>query len=82
MRERVDGYRKQLAEGYEKVSGRDCTYIREGHGFFTNLGLTREQAIRLREEFGLYMTESSRVNIAALNDKNIDSVITSIKGVV
>lgn len=82
MRNRVDGYRKKLAEGFAQVSGRDCTYIQQGHGFFCKLNLSKEQSIRMREEFAVYITDSSRVNIAALNDQNIDLVIDAIKGVV
>lgn len=81
MREWVNSFRQKLAEGLSSISSKDYTYIKEGHGFFCNLGLTKEQAIRLREEFALYITESSRINIAALNNHNIDSVIKSIAGV-
>jgi aromatic-amino-acid transaminase len=38
---------------------------------FSYSGLTREQVVRLREEFAVYAIESGRICVAALNTKNI-----------
>ena len=78
MRERVDSFRKSLGEEHAKITGKDCKCILDGHGFFCNLGLSKDQVVQLREEFGVYLTGSSRVNIAALNDHNFPQVITSL----
>jgi len=39
---------------------------------FSYSGLSREQVVRLREEFAVYLIESGRICVAALNTKNID----------
>ena len=40
--------------------------IAKERGLFSFLGITREQVVRLREEFHVYMIESSRINIAGV----------------
>ncbi len=82
MRNRVDHYRQKLAKSLAEVSGKDCFYISAGHGFFCRLGLLKKQVIQLREEHGVYMTDSSRINLAAFNDKNFEIVMKALKVVV
>jgi hypothetical protein len=41
---------------------------------FSYSGLTKEQMVRLRNEFGVYGIDSGRICVAALNSKNIDYV--------
>jgi aspartate aminotransferase len=48
---------------------------------FSFLGITKEQVIRLREEFHVYMVESSRVNIAGINHGNVERVADAIAAV-
>ena len=38
----------------------------------------KEQAERLRNEFGVYMLNSSRVNVAGLSTQNMDTVVKAI----
>ena len=38
----------------------------------------KEQMVRLRNEFGVYGTDTGRMCVAALNSKNIDYVCASI----
>ena len=45
---------------------------------FSFLGLTEAQAIRLREEFSVYILNSSRINVAGINGGNIDYLARSI----
>ena len=45
---------------------------------FSYSGLTKEQMVRLRNEFGVYGTDSGRMCVAALNSHNIDHVCRSI----
>ena len=49
---------------------------------FSYSGLSRGQAIRLREEFAVYMIESGRICVAALNTKNIGYVADCIARVI
>ena len=44
-------------------------------------GLSKDQMVRLRSEFGVYGTDTGRMCVAALNSKNIDYVCKSIAAV-
>jgi aromatic-amino-acid transaminase len=73
MRERIREMRRQLvAKLATRLSKPDFSFIERQRGMFSYTGLTREQVVRLREEHAVYMIESGRVCVAALNGKNID----------
>ena len=48
---------------------------------FSFLGLSVEQTGRLRQEQSVYMLDSSRINIAGLNDRNISHVVEAVASV-
>jgi aspartate/tyrosine/aromatic aminotransferase len=50
-------------------------------GMFSFSGLTPKQAVRLREEFGVYIVESGRINVAGLNSSNLERVCSAIAAV-
>ena len=82
MRDRLNGLRRLFADKLgERGSPRDFSFFADERGMFSFLGLSREQVIRLREEFHIYMVESSRINFAGLNRSNIDFVADSIVAV-
>ncbi len=54
----------------------------EHRGMFCYSGLTKDQVIRLREEFHVYMTEDGRVSIAGINEHNVDYIAECINMVV
>ena len=82
MRARLNGLRRLLVD---KLAARktpmDFSFIAQERGMFSFLGITKEQVIRLREEFHVYMVESSRINIAGINHGNVDRVADSIAAV-
>ena len=45
---------------------------------FSFLGISPEQIARLREEFGIYMVDSSRINVAGINPGNLEYFIESM----
>jgi aromatic-amino-acid transaminase len=49
---------------------------------FSYSGLSKEQMVRLRSEFGVYGTDTGRMCVAALNGKNIDYVCAAIAKVI
>jgi aromatic-amino-acid transaminase len=71
--------RQTLVEGL-KAAGvqRDMSFITQQIGMFSYSGLSKDQMIRLRSEFGVYGTDTGRMCVAALNSKNIDHVCASI----
>jgi len=79
MRERIKSLRALLASSL--ASDGDFSFITEQKGMFSFLGLSKAQVARLKDEFSIYMVDSSRVNIAGINQKNIDYLAASIKAV-
>ena len=79
MRVRIKQMREKLVEGL-KAAGvqRDMSFITQQIGMFSYSGLSKEQMVRLRTEFGVYGTDTGRMCVAALNGKNIDHVCASI----
>ncbi len=79
MRARIKQMRIALVE---KLKGagitRDMSFVTRQIGMFSYSGLTKDQMVRLRSEFGVYGTDSGRMCVAALNTKNIDYVCASI----
>jgi aromatic-amino-acid transaminase len=79
MRVRIKAMRQKLVDGL-KASRREARH--ELHhqqiGMFSYSGLTKDQMVRLRNEFGVYGTDTGRMCVAALNSKNIDYVCASI----
>lgn len=83
MRVRIKEMRTALVEKLKsKGVKRDFGFITQQVGMFSYSGLSKEQMVRLRNEFGVYGIESGRICVAALNSKNIDYVAESIAKVV
>ena len=79
MRVRIKEMRGALVEKLKaKGVQRDFGFITQQVGMFSYSGLTKDQMLRLRNEFGVYGIDSGRICIAALNSKNIDYVAEAI----
>ena len=79
MRLRIKQMRIALVEKL-KAAGikEDMSFITTQIGMFSYSGLAKGQMVRLRNEFGVYGTDTGRMCVAALNSKNIDYVCASI----
>ncbi len=82
MRERINGLRHTLvsmiaASGIKK----DFSFLEKQSGMFSFLGCTVEQVHRLRNEFSIYTVDSARINIASLNQGNLDYFVHGLKTV-
>jgi aspartate aminotransferase len=83
MRNRLNGLRQLLVDELAKrKTATDFSFIANECGMFSFLGISKEQVVRLREEFHVYMVESSRINIAGVNSKNVEYIADSIAAVV
>jgi aromatic-amino-acid transaminase len=82
MRERIKLMRSALSENVSSKSGIDFSFITEQRGMFSYSGLTREQVVKLREDYSIYAVESGRICVAALNNSNISLVSEAIANVV
>ena len=81
MCERINGLRSALVQKLQTVSDRDFSFIQREKGMFSFLGLRVEQARRLREEYSVYMLDSSRINVAGVNASNSDYLADAVAGV-
>ena len=79
MRVRIKAMRQKLVDGL-KAAGvkQDMSFITTQIGMFSYSGLSKDQMVRLRSEFGIYGTDTGRMCVAALNSKNIDYVCAAI----
>ncbi|GAB3625558.1 aromatic amino acid aminotransferase [Pandoraea terrae] len=83
MRERIRAMRFALVEKL-RAHGveRDFSFVIKQRGMFSYSGLTADQVERLRDDFGIYAVSTGRICVAALNDKNIDHVVSAIAQVI
>ena len=83
MRVRIKAMRQKLVDGLTAAGvQQDMSFITSQIGMFSYSGLSKDQMVRLRSEFGIYGTDTGRMCVAALNSKNIDYVCASIAKVV
>jgi len=79
MRARIKVMRKSLVQGLKAAGVKaDMGFITTQIGMFSYSGLSKDQMVRLRSEFGVHGTDTGRMCVAALNSKNIDYVCASI----
>ena len=83
MRVRIKAMRQKLVDGL-KAAGvkQDMSFITDQIGMFSYSGLSKDQMVRLRSEFGVYGTDTGRMCVAALNSKNVAYVCESIAKVI
>ncbi len=78
MCERINAVRALLGDKLSAATGEDFSFIRRESGMFSFLGLSGDQVDRLREEFSVYMVGSSRVNVAGVNNDNVDYLADAV----
>ena len=83
MRVRIKAMRQKLVDGLKAAGVKeDMGFITKQIGMFSYSGLNKDQMVRLRNEFGVYGTDTGRMCVAALNSQNIDYVCASIAKVI
>jgi aromatic-amino-acid transaminase len=79
MRVRIREMRHALVQKLkEKAPGHDFEFVVKQRGMFSYSGLTKEQVGRLRDEFSIYAIDTGRICVAALNSRNIDTIVDAI----
>ncbi|MBS0316944.1 MAG: aspartate/tyrosine/aromatic aminotransferase [Proteobacteria bacterium] len=83
MRTRIKTMRRALVDGLKAAGVRqDMGFITEQIGMFSYSGLSKEQMQRLRSEFGVYGTDTGRMCVAGLNNRNVGYVCNAISKVI
>lgn len=82
MRERMIQLRKLLVDNLAaQGASKDFSFINQQKGMFSFLCISPEQVRKLRDENSVYFVDSSRVNIAGINTKNVEVLAAAIAGV-
>ncbi|AHY06677.1 amino acid aminotransferase [Serratia plymuthica] len=82
MRQRIHRMRQLFVNTLqEKGAEQDFSFIINQNGMFSFSGLSKEQVLRLREEFGVYAVNSGRVNVAGMTPDNMAPLCEAIVAV-
>ncbi len=61
-----------------RVPGHDFGWLTRQRGMFSLLGLTEAGIARLRDEYHVYVPPDGRMNVAGINDANVDYVADAV----
>jgi aspartate/tyrosine/aromatic aminotransferase len=79
MRQRIVKAREMLVDRLIAKSGRvDFRFVRNHRGMFSYLDLSKEQVLRLIDQYAIYTLDHGRINVAGLTDKNIDYFVDGV----
>jgi aspartate aminotransferase len=82
MRERIAGLRVDLVKSLNQLQDKhDFSFIANERGMFSFLGLSTPQVHKLKNEFSIYMTDTSRISVAGLTKEKMDYVSKAIVSV-
>lgn len=83
MRDRLKGVRARLVEALgQRAPDKDFSHMSRANGMFCFLGVSVEQVQRLKADFGVYLVDSGRINVAGITDENVDYLAEAIAAVV
>jgi len=83
MRQRIWQLRTDLVAKLQRsVAGNQFDFIASEKGMFSFLGITPEQVQQLKRDFSIYMVNSSRINVAGLNQQNSDYLVEGLLAVI
>ena len=75
MSDRIKTMRVALVEGLkDNGSTLDWSHITRQIGMFAYTGLSKNQVKLLKERYHIYMTNSGRISLSGLNEKNVNYV--------
>ena len=78
MRTRINSVRAQFVEALSKAGAGDFSFIGEQKGMFSFSGLTPEHVQHLKDKYSIYLVKSGRINVAGINDGNIERLCSAI----
>jgi len=82
MRDRMRDMRVLLHDALRaKAPDHDFSHLVRAKGMFCFLGITAGQVGRLKKDYGIYMVDSSRINVAGITAENVAYLASSIVAV-
>ncbi|PSV53230.1 amino acid aminotransferase [Photobacterium sp. GB-3] len=81
MHSRILTLRQGLTQAIRQRGSEQFDFIEQHKGMFSVTGLTPEQILTLREQYGIYAVGDGRINIAGLQEKHIDHLADALVSV-
>ncbi len=82
MRQRLKDMRALLGAALRDAApDHDFSHIERAYGMFSYVGLSPDQVETLKKDAGIYMVNSSRINIAGITKENVEYLAGSIAAV-
>ncbi len=82
MRQRIANLRRDLVTQLNQLQNKqDFSFIANEKGMFSFLGLNVEQVHQLKNQYSIYMTDTSRISVAGLTANNLGYVAKAIVSV-
>ena len=82
MRDRINGLRAQFVKQIQSIGiEQDFSFIEREKGMFSFLGVNVDQVQTLVNDYSIYLVNSSRINVAGINDSNVEYLSTSLAAV-
>ena len=83
IRNRIGELRSKFVQALDaRTPGNDFSHINRQRGMFSYSGISAENVDRLKNEYSIYLLRSGRVNIAGINEQNLDPLCDAIAAVV
>lgn len=79
MRDRMKAMRKYFDEVFSTEGIEGYEHVIKQNGMFSLLPLSKEQVLKLRQEHHIYLVNSGRINVSALNNARIEKLADLIK---
>jgi aspartate aminotransferase len=82
VRDRINSLRSLLVSSL-RAGGleQDFSFIEREKGMFSFLGVNKAQIQTLINDYSIYLVGSSRINVASINDSNLDYLVDSVAAV-
>ncbi len=81
MRDRIRAMRRQLVDQLKQRTTVDFSFVLQQRGMFSYSGLSKAAVQALRARHAVYVIDSGRICVAALNSRNIEYVALAIADV-
>ncbi|MDO6706650.1 amino acid aminotransferase [Photobacterium sp. 1_MG-2023] len=81
MNQRLLRLRAGLTQAVRDQGSTDFDFIEKHKGMFSVTGLSPEQILKMREQFGIYAVGDGRINIAGLQEDKLDYLATALLSV-
>ncbi|MCG3864201.1 MULTISPECIES: amino acid aminotransferase [unclassified Photobacterium] len=81
MHSRILTLRQRLTQAIRQRGSEQFDFIEQHKGMFSVTGLTPEQILTLREQYGIYAVGDGRINIAGLQEKHIEHLADALVSV-